>query len=118
MIGKLDAIVLDTPDTLGLATFHATLAGLDLRREDSDGSWVSLSLPSGQQLAFQQAADHVPPQWPDPAHPQQFHLDVEVPDLDEAEQQALKLGATRLPGGGEGFRVFADPVGHPFCLVR
>jgi hypothetical protein len=22
-----------------------------------------------------------------------------------------------LPGGGERFRVYADPAGHPFCLV-
>ena len=29
----------------------------------------------------------------------------------------LELGARRLPGGGGDFRVYADPVGHPFCLV-
>jgi hypothetical protein len=28
----------------------------------------------------------------------------------------LALGATELPGGGEGFKVYADPAGHPFCL--
>jgi hypothetical protein len=27
------------------------------------------------------------------------------------------LGATRLDGEGDDFRVFADPAGHPFCLV-
>jgi hypothetical protein len=28
------------------------------------------------------------------------------------------IGARRLPADrAEGFRVFADPVGHPFCLV-
>jgi len=27
------------------------------------------------------------------------------------------MGAGRLPGGGDNFGVFADPVGHPFCLV-
>jgi hypothetical protein len=30
----------------------------------------------------------------------------------------LVLGATRIRGEREtGFRVFADPVGHPFCIV-
>ena len=29
----------------------------------------------------------------------------------------MKLGATRLEGGGESFSVFADPAGHPFCFV-
>ena len=34
-----------------------------------------------------------------------------------AEPKVLDLGARRLPGGGGDFRVYADPVGHPFCLV-
>ena len=68
-------------------------------------------------IAFQQIADFRPPRWPDPAAPQQMHLDLKVPDLDAAETQVLAIGATRLTGGGERFRVFADPVGNPFCLV-
>ena len=46
-----------------------------------------------------------------------FHLDIRVADVDEAEPRVLELGARRLPGGGGDFRVYADPVGHPFCLV-
>jgi hypothetical protein len=41
-----------------------------------------------------------------------------VDDLDEAERQAVALGATKFdhqPDPGN-FRVFADPVGHVFCL--
>jgi len=30
---------------------------------------------------------------------------------------ALALGATRLPGDGENWRVYADPAGKPFCLL-
>jgi Glyoxalase-like domain len=37
--------------------------------------------------------------------------------VDTAEQGALALGAQRLPGHGENWRVYADPAGHPFCLV-
>jgi Glyoxalase-like domain len=33
---------------------------------------------------------------------------------------SLKLGATLLDAGDakRSWRVFADPAGHPFCLVR
>ena len=54
--------------------------------------------------------------WPDPAYPQQFHLDVTVDDIDAAEAAVLKLGATSLSSGGVNWRVYADPAGKPFCL--
>jgi hypothetical protein len=66
---------------------------------------------------IQQVSGYNAPRWPDPARPQQAHLDITVDDLDAGEQRALGLGATRLDGGGEMFRVFADPAGHPFCLT-
>jgi hypothetical protein len=74
--------------------------------------------PGRRQLAFQRAVEWVPPRWPDPAFPQQLHLDIRVSDADQAERELLALGATRVPGEREtGFRVFTDPVGHPFCIV-
>jgi catechol-2,3-dioxygenase len=117
MIGKIEAIVLDTADPRGLARFYAELLGLEVLHED-DG-WIELGRPGSQQpaLSFQHAPDHQPPQWPDPNHPQQVHLDIRIDgDIEEAEKQALALGATRLGGGGATFRVYADPSGHPFCL--
>ena len=54
----------------------------------------------------------------DPAYPQQLHLDIRVGDADRAEHELLALGAVRIHGESEtGFRVFSDPVGHPFCIV-
>jgi hypothetical protein len=48
----------------------------------------------------------------------QLHLDIRVNDANQAEQELLALGATRVPGEREtGFRVFTDPAGHPFCIV-
>jgi hypothetical protein len=35
-----------------------------------------------------------------------------VDDLEVAAGEVLALGATRLEGP-----VFADPAGHPFCLI-
>jgi hypothetical protein len=40
-----------------------------------------------------------------------------VDDINSAEQAALAIGATRLPGHGDNWRVYADPAGKPFCLV-
>jgi hypothetical protein len=71
-----------------------------------------------RELAFQRAETYVPPAWPDPGRPQQEHLDIRVDDVDAAESAVLAAGGRRLPAGREsGFRVFADPAGHPFCLV-
>ena len=39
-------------------------------------------------------------------------------DGETAQQEVLRLGAALLEGEqGTGFRVYADPAGHPFCLV-
>ena len=65
-------------------------------------------------LAFQRAPDHVRPTWPDPGVPQQIHLDVMVDDPSAARTAVLAFGATELADDG----VFADPAGHPFCLIR
>lgn len=53
---------------------------------------------------FQQISAYTPRAWPDPARPQQAHLDILVDDLDAGEAQALELGATRLAGEGKSFR--------------
>ncbi len=48
-----------------------------------------------------------------------MHMDVLVADLDIAQVQVLALGGRLLEGSDKpiGYRVYADPVGHPFCLV-
>jgi len=116
MIGRLKTVVLDAADMHAEAQFWSAV--LDIPVVDESADWTTLE-GRGARLAVQLAPDHVPPQWPDPAHPQQLHLDVQVDDPDEAERQVLALGARRLPdpADADGFRVFADPAGHPFCLV-
>jgi catechol 2,3-dioxygenase-like lactoylglutathione lyase family enzyme len=118
LIGRLNAFVLDCPDPLALAGFYSAVLGVPIGYSDDD--WVEVGDrgdPTRAHLAFQLAPDHVPPQWPDPSHPQQAHLDIHVEDVEDAEPRLLALGATRLPGEGGDFRVYADPAGHPFCLV-
>ncbi|MEU6082893.1 VOC family protein [Streptomyces sp. NPDC047108] len=123
MIGRLQCVALDCPDPQALARFYQGVLGGEVDRPDPgwslDDDWSTLHT-GGQVLAFQRAPDHRPPQWPDPAHPQQFHLDVGVEDLDAAEREVRALGATVLDAGDDSrsWRVYADPAGHPFCLVR
>ncbi|WP_395295707.1 VOC family protein [Kitasatospora hibisci] len=120
MIGKLQCIVLDCPDPAALARFYAALLGGEVDRPDRRWSlhadWSTLHTEDGTVICFQRVADHRPPRWPDPAHPQQVHLDIDVADLDAAEREVLALGATRLSDAG-GWRVYADTAGHPFCLI-
>ncbi len=116
MIGQLHSVVIDAPDAHALATFYADLLGMEVSKGSPGDDWVVVT-GQGYRLAFQQAPDLRPPEWPDPEHPQQSHLDIRVADVEEAEPRVLALGARKLPGGGGDFRVYADPVGHPFCLV-
>jgi predicted enzyme related to lactoylglutathione lyase len=126
----LDLVVLDCPDALALAGFYGEILGWALE-EDSDRGWATLAPPGGgvcaerpdgrTTLAFQRIDDWVPPTWPGGTHPQQFHLDLAVPEIDDAEPAVLAAGATlheHQPSETGGFRVYLDPAGHPFCLCR
>ncbi|MFF0739694.1 VOC family protein [Streptomyces sp. NPDC004111] len=118
MIGNLFATVIDCPDPDELAGFYAELLGLS--RQEDTGEYAVLQNDAGVAvLAFQRVEDFRAPRWPDPARPSQMHLDVLVENLDVAEEQVLAQGATLLDGSDKpiGYRVYADPVGHPFCLI-
>jgi len=115
MIGTLKSVVLDAPDIAKLAAFYANLAGWT--QQYADDEWITLVTDDGPRICFQLAPDHVPPRWPDPAYPQQAHLDLYAPDIDAAADRAVAAGATRL-GGGETWHTLADPAGHPFDLCR
>jgi len=113
----LMGVMLDCPDAKALSTFYAELLGKPVTFE-ADGA-AMIGSDGAQPVLFQQVAQYQPPRWPDPAHPQQFHLDllVDRDGLDAAEKAALEIGASRLPGEGENWRVYADPAGKPLCLT-
>jgi catechol-2,3-dioxygenase len=113
MIGELRTVVLDAADIGGLSAFYTSLAGWTQKYADDE--WVTLTTPDGWRIALQSAPDHVPPRWPDPAYPQQAHLDLRVPDLAAATARAERLGATLLRRN-ETWHTLADPAGHPFDL--
>jgi catechol 2,3-dioxygenase-like lactoylglutathione lyase family enzyme len=109
-------VVLDTDDPPRLAEFYTALLGW--RIEETEDDWITIGGDSATKIAFQLAMNHKPPTWPDNAVPQQFHLDLEVDDLDEAAAYAESIGARRAESGDHSpdFIVFLDPSGHPFCL--
>ncbi len=117
-------VVLDTTDVPRLAGFYRDLLGWELTdADDEDTSWRTLRSPDGQRLAFQRAESVAPTTWPDPAVPQQLHLDFlvdTVEELDDWHRRALDLGAElrldRREDPEEPLRVFADPAGHTFCV--
>ncbi|MEV5126075.1 VOC family protein [Streptomyces decoyicus] len=123
MIADLQCVVLDCSDPAELATFYQSLLGGTVNQQDKrwalGDDWATLHTPPGLVLAFQRAVDYQPPLWPGPSRPQQFHLDFGVVDLDRAQEQVLARGATVLDDGSDGrsWRIYADPAGHPFCLV-
>ena len=114
-IAKFSVVAIDCREPRKVAEFYSAVLGVPIAREEPD--WVQLA--EGAPLAFQLAPDHVPPQWPSAEHPQQMHLDLDVTDLDTAEEAVLALGARKHEHQpGKTFRVFLDPAGHPFCLCQ
>lgn len=120
MIASLECVVLDCPDVRELADFYQAVGGGTVNQPDPrwsvDEDWATLHTPGGLVLCFQRVLMYQPPSWPDPGRPQQFHLDFRVSDLAAAERHVLACGATLLDDR-RSWRVYADPAGHPFCLI-
>ncbi|MDR2984262.1 MAG: VOC family protein [Nocardiopsaceae bacterium] len=116
-IPTFGSIVFDCPDPGALAGFYRAVLEWAEPNVDDDGHWAKLVNPNGGgRLEFQRVADYRAPRWPSQDGPQQGHLDLDVTDLEAAHQRVLQLGAKLLDDSPATFRVYADPVGHPFCL--
>ncbi len=110
-------IVFDAADLTAESTFWAGLLGGTV---EADDDWHSVLVDGEWRLGVQLAPNHVPPDWP-AGTPQQVHLDLWVDDLKAAHEEATSLGARLLKPAddleaAEGFQVYADPAGHPFCF--
>ncbi len=116
-VPTLGVVALDCPDPVALAGFYRAVLEWDEPEVAEDGHWVTLANPAGGAgIAFQRVPDYRPPSWPSAQNPQQLHLDLDVTDLEAAHERVLGLGAKLLDDAPKTFRVYADPVGHPFCL--
>ncbi|HZC52365.1 MAG TPA: VOC family protein [Mycobacterium sp.] len=116
MTAYIRNIVIEAPDPEGLAAFYAELLDLETLRRPPD--WMVIGREGEYpRLAFDPARDYRPPRWPDPAFPQQLHLDITVPDRAGKQAWLREHGATWLEDGSDS-QVWADPAGHPFCLIE
>ncbi|TVZ05183.1 VOC family protein [Trebonia kvetii] len=90
-----------------------------------DADWLVLVDESGHRvLAFNQVESLSRPTWPTDEVPKQMHHDFRVPNVAELREQrrrAEELGAVllydRSAAQDEPLYVFADPAGHPFCVL-
>ncbi|HEX6684005.1 MAG TPA: VOC family protein [Candidatus Limnocylindrales bacterium] len=111
-------IVLEAADLGAESAFWAGLLDGTVVAGDR---WHNIWVDGDWQLGVQLAPDHAPPEWPDDASSQQIHLDFYLEDLEAAHKKVLELGGRLLKASDDpqvpsGFRVYADPAGHPFCL--
>jgi catechol 2,3-dioxygenase-like lactoylglutathione lyase family enzyme len=131
----LRSTVLDTTDARGLAEFYRELLGYEYRSGDERPTpgeadprgqdWLVLVDPTGTaRLAFQQVERLAPSTWPRDGVPQQLHLDLSVASVEDLvvqHQRAVALGARllddRFEHPVEPLYVYADPAGHPFCIL-
>lgn len=109
--------VFDAPDLAAESTFWAGVLGGTV---DAGSDWHSVLVDGRSRIGVQLAPDHIAPDWPG-GQPQQIHLDLYVDDVAVAHDEVVALGARLLQaaddlGAAEGFQVYADPAGHPFCL--
>lgn len=115
MVTHIEKVVFDCPNPRELAKFYSELLDKPVVRDELD--WVVIGEEDDGGLAFQKVENYQAPNWPTQERPQQAHLDIRVDDIESEEQRAMSLGATLQHKSDDGFRVYLDPAGHPFCLV-
>lgn len=118
-VGTITQIVLECADPRSLAEFWRSILDLDPPVQQED--WTTLTWPAVGRLAFHRVEGYRPPPWPGEAGEEHMHLDLLVEEFEAAEQRVLDAGARPLSEvhspGPRAWRVYADPEGHPFCLV-
>ena len=110
---SLAMVTIDCADAGAAAQFWSGLLGWEIV---ASGEGYAMLSGAGHTVGFGSVPDYRPPAWPSAENPQQLHLDLNVTDLEAAHERVLGLGAKLLDDAPKTFRVYADPVGHPFCL--
>jgi|SRR5690348_12936742 catechol 2,3-dioxygenase-like lactoylglutathione lyase family enzyme len=112
-------VVLDSSNAQELAHFYQRLLGWTLYTDNPNWCTLAPSETAGYNLAFATEPLYQRPVWPtvEGETQMQFHLDLEVDDLEHAVAYARDLGAEEADfQPQEKVRVMLDPAGHPFCL--
>ena len=108
-------VMLDVPDTKAASAFYAELTGKPVGYEAEGMAMIG---NEGEQPSlFRPALIVPPPRWPDPCRRADSTSTSRLTTSRRPSPRCWRIGATRLPGEGEDWRVFADPHGKPFCLI-
>ena len=112
---SLIMVNLDCANPPEQAAFYGGVLGWDVTHSQDEYAMISDGTTS---IGFGRVDNYTPPAWPDTTSAKRYHLDLSVPDVDEAEKRAHELGAStpEHQPGGDKWRVLLDPAGHPFCL--
>ena len=115
-IATMAMVNIDCADPRAMAEFYGQVFGAEVLHSADDYAMIA---SAGAPIGFGRVDGYQPPPWPDPTAAKQFHLDLYVDDLDRAQAECEKLGAS-VPEfqPGDTWRVLLDPAGHPFCLCR
>lgn len=112
-------IVFDANDLDSESQFWSNLLGGKVLKEET---WHSLIDESGKwKMGFQLNPTHVKPDWPNGAQQQQIHLDLHTNNPQQMHERIISIGGSLLQAAEsfdieQGFQVYADPAGHPFCV--
>jgi len=112
--------VFDAADLEAESAFWAAILNGQVARDDE---WHTVFDESGEwRVGIDLNPNYVRPEWPNGVQQQQVHLNLQVEDQYAAHEEVMALGATFLEPGKsmdtpEGFIVYADPAGHPFCIA-
>ncbi|OON78030.1 VOC family protein [Streptomyces tsukubensis] len=121
-VAKASFLVLDCAEPTELAEFYAQLLGAEAR-VGAHPDFIEVVGEHGVRLAIRRDHGYAPPSWPRPDDSLQAHLHILVArgDMDEAEREAIGLGArpldTKDNSGPHDVRLYADPAGHSFSLT-
>src|SRR3954454_18041205 len=113
-IGRLSHLVIDCADADRLGAFWSEVLGVEVAARWNQYVMLTPTTEGGPSIAFQEVAEAKQGK-------NRVHLDLEVPDLDEASALVEALGGSVLEvqeQEGVHIRVMADPEGNEWCLVR
>jgi predicted enzyme related to lactoylglutathione lyase len=112
-VGRLSHVVIDCSDADRLGLFWSEALGVEVAARWNQYVMLTATAEGGPALAFQEV--------PEPKQGKnRVHVDLEVPDLDEASARVEALGGSVIADheqDGVHIRVVADPEGNELCLV-
>lgn len=118
-VGRLTQLTFECDDPERSARFWQEV--LDLPDPEGDPDAMTLRWEPVGRLSFHRVAGYRRPSWPGERGEQHAHVDLLVEDLRATCLAVEKAGATALTDvmdrGPKAWRIYADPAGHPFCLV-